>query len=174
MKSTSHQLKFQSVTSQIREHVEAQLRGAVLSTIYELFKQEIDQLCGARFARKGDELAHRAGSDPGSILAQGQRFKVKKPRVKRGGEEVELQTYLALQNYDALSSKVMGQMLAGTSTRDYDKVIEELSGGVGLKKSSVSEAFVRASKGALDELNSRDLSSYQFVSALPMALFYKR
>ena len=33
MKSTSHQLKFQSVTSQIREHVEAQLRGAVLSTI---------------------------------------------------------------------------------------------------------------------------------------------
>lgn len=166
MKSTSHQLKFQSVTSQIREHVEAQLRGAVLSTIYELFKQEIDQLCGPRFARKGDELAHRAGSDPGSILAQGQRLQVKKPRAKRGGEEVELQTYLALQNYDALSSKVMGQMLTGTSTRDYDKVLEELSGGMGLKKSSVSEAFVRASKGALDEVNSRDLATHQFVSIM--------
>lgn len=166
MKSTSHQLKFQSVTSQIREHVEAQLRGVVLSTIYELFKQEIDQLCGPRFARKGDELAHRAGSDPGSILAQGQRLQVKKPRAKRGGEEVELQTYLALQNYDALSSKVMGQMLTGTSTRDYDKVLEELSGGMGLKKSSVSEAFVRASKGALDEVNSRDLATHQFVSIM--------
>lgn len=166
MKNTSHQLKFQSVTSQIREHVEAQLRGAVLSTIYELFRQEIDQLCGPRFARKGEEFAHRAGSDPGSILAQGQRVKVKKPRAKRGGEEVELQTYLALQNYDALSSKVMGQMLTGTSTRDYDKVIEELSGGMGLSKSSVSEAFVRASKGALDEVNSRDLTAHEFVSIM--------
>lgn len=166
MKSTSHQLKFQSVTSQIREHVEAQLRGAVLSTINELFRQEIDRLCGPRFARKGAELAHRAGSDPGSILAQGQRLQVKKPRAKRAGQELELQTYLALQNYDALSSKVMGQMLTGTSTRDYGKVIEELSGGMGLSKSSVSEAFVRASKGALDEVNSRDLSTFEFVSIM--------
>lgn len=49
----------------------------------------MNQLCGPRFARKGKELAHRAGSDPGSILAQGQRFKVKKPRAKRDGEEAE-------------------------------------------------------------------------------------
>ena len=166
MKTTSHQLKFQSVTSQIRDHVEAQMRGAVLSTIYELFKQEMNQLCGPLFARKGEHLAHRAGSDPGSILAQGQRFKVKKPRAKRDGQEVELQTYLALQNYDALSNKVMGQMLTGTSTRDYGAVLDELSGGLGLSKSSVSEAFVRASKGALDEVNSRDLSSHDFVSIM--------
>ena len=166
MKTTSHQLKFQSVTSQIRDHVEAQMRGAVLSTIYELFKQEMNQLCGPLFARKGEHLAHRAGSDPGSILAQGQRFKVKKPRAKRDGQEVELQTYLALQNYDALSNKVMGQLLTGTSTRDYGAVLEEFSGGLGLSKSSVSEAFVRASKGALDEVNSRDLSSHDFVSIM--------
>lgn len=165
-KSTSHQLKFQSVSHQIREHVEAQLRGAVLSTIYELFRQEIDQLCGPRFSRKGDELAHRAGSDPGSILAQGQRLGVKKPRAKKGGEELELQSYLALQNYDALSEKVMSQMLTGTSTRDYDSVLDELSGGLGLSKSSVSGAFVKASKGALDEVNSRDLSAFEFVSIM--------
>lgn len=166
MKSTVHQLKFQSVKSQIRDHVEAQMRGAILSTIYELFRQEIDELCGPRFARKGDELAHRAGSDPGSILAHGQRFQVKKPRAKRAGRDVELQSYLALQNYDALSEKVMSQMLTGTSTRDYTKVVEELSGGMGLAKSSVSEAFIRASKGALDEMNSRDLSGHEFVAIM--------
>lgn len=162
MKSTCHQLKFQSVKSQIREHVEAQMRGAVLSTIYELFKQEIDQLCGARFERKGDTFAHRAGSDPGSILAHGQRMEVKKPRAKRNGKDIELQTYRALQNYDALSEKVMGQMLTGTSTRDYGSVLEDLSGGMGLSKSTVSEAFIRASKGALDEVNSRNLGCYEF------------
>ena len=42
----------------------------------------------------------------------------------------------------------------------------KLSGGLGLSKSSVSEAFVRASKGALDEVNSRDLSSHDFVSIM--------
>jgi putative transposase len=162
MKSTLRQLKFQSVKSQIREHVQAQMRGAVLSTIYQLFREEIDQLCGRPFERKGDTFAHRAGSDPGSILAHGQRVQVKKPRAKLKGKDIELQSYLALQNYDALSDTVMGKMLAGTSTRDYSAVLEELSGGMGLAKSTVSQAFIRASKGALDEVSSRDLSSYDF------------
>jgi hypothetical protein len=90
VKVTKPQLKFQSASGTIREHVEAQLRGAILSTIYELFRQEIDQLCEPRFARKGTTFAHRAGSDPGSILAQGQRVGVKKPRAKRDGKDVDL------------------------------------------------------------------------------------
>lgn len=166
MKSTSHQLKFQSTSQQIREFVEAQMRGATIAMVYELFQQEVSQLCGAAFSRKGAELAHRAGSDPGSILAQGQRLAVKKPRVKKAGQEVELETYSALQGYDVLSERVLGHMLAGVSTRDYDSVLDEISGGLGLSKSSVSEAFVRASKGALDELNSRDLSPYNFITIM--------
>jgi len=166
MKSTSHQLKFQSTSQQIREFVEAQMRRATLAMVYELFRQEVDRLCGPAFSRKGEALAHRAGSDPGSILAQGQRVQVKKPRVKKSGEEVELETYSALQGFDVLSDRVLGHMIAGVSTRDYDSVLDEISGGLGLSKSSVSEAFVRASKGALDEVNSRDLSCYDFVSIM--------
>jgi hypothetical protein len=60
----------------------------------------------------------------------------------------------------------MGQMLAGTSTRDYDGVLDELSGGMGLSKSSVSSAFIRASKGALDEVNARDLGQYSFAAIM--------
>lgn len=166
MKSTSHQLKFQSTSQQIREFVEAQMQSATLAMVYELFRQEVDRLCGPAFSRKGDVLAHRAGSDPGSILAQGQRVQIKRPRVKKGGQEVELETYSALQGFDVLSDRVLGHMLAGVSTRDYDSVLDEISGGIGLSKSSVSEAFVRASKGALDEVNSRDLSVYEFVSIM--------
>lgn len=166
MKSTSHQLKFQSTSQQIRDFVEAQMRSATLAMVYELFCQEVNRLCGPAFSRKGDELAHRAGSDPGSILAHGQRVSVKRPRVKRGGKDIELETYSALQGYDVLSSRVLGHMVAGVSTRDYDSVLDEISGGLGLSKSSVSEAFVRGSKGALDELNSRDLSGYEVVSIM--------
>jgi putative transposase len=166
MKTTSHQMKFQSAAGQIREHIEAQMRGAILATVYELFNQEVEELCGPVFARKGSALAHRAGSDPGSILAQGQRLGVKKPRAKKNGEEVELESYKALQAYDVLCERVLGHMIAGVSTRDYDGLLDDIAGGSGLKKSSVSSAFVKASRGALDELNSRDLSPNQFVAVM--------
>lgn len=89
------------------------MRGAILATVYELFQQEIDELCGPIFCRKGSALAYRAGSDPGSILAQGQRLNVKKPRAKRNGEEVELETYKTLQAYDILCERVLGHLIQG-------------------------------------------------------------
>jgi hypothetical protein len=55
------------------------------------------------------------------------------------GRDVELQSYSALQNNDALSESVLGLMLTGTSTRDYGKVLDEFSGGMGPSKSSVQQ-----------------------------------
>ncbi len=166
MKNTSCKLKIQSASEEIREFVKEKMRGATLAMVYGLFQQEIDQLCGQQFCRKGDKLAHRAGSDPGSILANGQRLAVKKPRAKLAGKELELKTYASLQDYDILSERVLSQMLAGVSTRDYGAVLEEISGGMGLSKSAVSETFVRTSKGALDAMNARDLSKYRFAAIM--------
>ena len=169
MKSKSYQQSFQivkSVGEEIRGVVEAQMRGAALAMAHELFRQEIEKLCGPAFSRKSDDQCHRAGSDPGSIVFHGQRVQVKKPRVKKCDESVELETYSALQNYDLLCESVKKHMVAGVSTRDYDGVIEEISGGMGLSKSTVSEAFVRASKGSLDMLNARDLGQYNFVAVM--------
>jgi transposase-like protein len=45
-------------------------------------------------------------------------------------------------------------------------LLDDVAGGTGLSKSAVSSAFVKASRGALDELNSRDLSQYCFVSIM--------
>ena len=57
-------------------------------------------------------------------------------------------------------------MISGVSTRDYDRLLDDVAGGVGLSKSFVSTAFVKASRGALDELNSRDLSAHHFASIM--------
>ena len=163
------QFSFQIVNNQsskIRELVESEMRGAILKTIYALFTQEVEQLCGSPFARKGEELCHRAGSDPGSVLAAGQRVAIKKPRVKKNGSEYELESYQALRDYDVLSDRIKNHMLAGVSTRDYDLLLEEMSNGLGLKKSAVSEAFVKSSKGALDEVNGRDLSAMKICSIM--------
>jgi transposase-like protein len=169
MKSKSFQHGIQTVKSvgdEIRQVVEAQMRGSALAMAHELFNQEIERLCGPAFSRKSPDQCHRAGSDPGSILCHGQRVELKKPRVKKANESVELETYSALQNYDLLCESVKKQMIAGVSTRDYDGVVEEISGGVGLSKSTVSEAFVRASKNSLEMLNARDLGQYNFAAIM--------
>ena len=99
MKSTQFQHSFQTIKSvgeEIRHMVESQMRGAALNLAYELMQQEVQRLCGAPFSRKVGEQYHRGGSDPGSIIFHGQRIGVKKPRVRRDGKSVELDTYTAL------------------------------------------------------------------------------
>ena len=119
----------------------------ILDMVQQLFEEELSGLCGPRHARERGKVHYRAGSDRGSILAHGQRVCVRKPRVKRDEKDVELGTYSALQNYDVLCEQVLGHMIAGISSRNYEPLLDELSGESGLKKSSVSKAFVRASKG---------------------------
>ena len=118
---------------EIREHVNSGMREAALKLIYGIFSQELQELCGPKYSRKNEKLATRAGSDPGSVFQAGQKVSVKKPRIKKKGTEVELESYGALQSFDLLCDKVMAHMISGVSTRDYDKLLDEVSGGVGLK-----------------------------------------
>lgn len=151
---------------EIRSILADELKESALNLVKDLFKAEITSLCGELFQRKNDELFHRAGTNPGSILLKGQRVQVTKPRVKHNKKEVGLNTYTALQSYDLLQDRVMSHMLHGVSSRDYNKLIEEVSGGVGLSKSSVSRVFKNGSRKSLDEINSRDLSKYTFLAVM--------
>lgn len=155
-----------SVGDQIREIVECQMRHAALNMVYELFNNEVEQLCGDRFSRKGTDGYYRGGSESSSVLIQGQRVEIKKPRVRRDEGEVHLETYSALKNYDILCERVMKHMMSGVSTRDYEPLLDEVAGGLGLKKTSVSKAFKKASKESLDEMNSRDLSMLNLISLM--------
>jgi transposase-like protein len=145
--------------NQIQQLVHAQMKGAALKMVKSLFDEEVERVCGRPFSHKGTELAHRAGSDPGSVLLNGQRVKIKKPRIKSKGVEVPLESYQALNDYDLLCERTMKFMLSGVSTRNYDPLLDELSGGLGLKKSSVSKAFVKGSREDLDFINGRDLKT---------------
>lgn len=156
----------QDPKNQIREMVRAQMKDATLKFIHGLFREEIEFLCGAPFSHKKDGDCRRGGWDPGSVRLEGQRIAVKKPRAKKNGKDVELQSYTALQGFDMLQDDVLKHMMAGVSTRNYDGLLDEISGGLGLKKSSVSKAFAMGSREAFDNLNGRDLSSYSWTALM--------
>jgi len=156
----------QDTFGQIRELVASQMRGAALDLLQGLFREEVERLCGKPFSRKGEAGFYRGGSDPGSVILSGQRIKVKKPRVKKNGEEQMLDSYAALQDFDLLCDRVMKHMISGVSTRNYEPLLEEISGSTGLRKSSVSKAFKQGSEKALEEINGRLLSSYSWIAVM--------
>ena len=171
MRDTKHQLNIQSLKEMhdhAREITQCKMRNAALAMAESLFMEEVEKLCGPTYSRnKGNKEHYRNGSDPGSILFQGKRMRVKKPRMKSNdGKEGELVSYAAMQDYDMLCDRVMNHMLAGVSTRDYEPLLDDIARGVGLKKSAVSKAFVRSSKKILDEVNGRELNEHKFASIM--------
>jgi putative transposase len=161
------------IHQELRGQLEQQLKDAAQNFVYGLMLQEVQELAGARYARSRPACAaRRAGSDPGSVKLAGQRLQVKKPRLKQGKKEVPLQSYQALQGFDLLQPDVMAHLLRGVSTRDYEPLLQKLSGSLGLKKSSVSQAFIRGSKQALEQLRTRDLSKKRLCAILMDALVF--
>lgn len=141
-------------------------KNAVLATAVSLMEQEMEALCGSRFSRKEDELCHRGGSEWTSLMVDGAKFPVRRPRARKDGEEVELESLAKMQNRDLLDSQMLTRLLKGVSTRNYSSVINGFSEKTGISKSSVARAFKRVSKKDLDAINDADLSAYRFVALL--------
>jgi putative transposase len=163
-------LRTQSITgllSAAEERAEAfrnsfleQARESLLKLAEALMEQEACEKAGSRYQRHpGKEpRISRAGSDPGTIRVGGQRVLVRKQRLKQGDREVPLESYQALRRSDLLTTRVLDCMIRGLSTRNYDELLDEIAGGLGLSKSSVSRAFIDASRLALEQIRNRDLS----------------
>jgi len=147
----------------IRHMLNVKLRASALTYAYELLDDEMKELCGETYTHKEEGQMRRGGSDDGSVYIDGQRIKIKKPRARKGNKERPLDSYRALRNYDILSDDVKRLITRGISTRNYNEVIKKYKGSLGLPKSSVSRAFVKASQKSLDSANGRDLSAYTFI-----------
>jgi transposase-like protein len=141
-------------------------KDAVLSTALHLLEMDMELLCGSRFSRKDGGLCHRGGSELTSLLVDGGKHPIKKPRARNGNQEVELPTLKKLQDRELLDRQMYSRMMLGVSSRNYEEVIGGLAKKTGIKRSSVSRAFIRASVKDLDSINSADLSMHRFVGIL--------
>lgn len=158
------QLISETLTSrEIQEMLFDRSKQAVLSLGVELVEQEVETLCGRPFQRKHEDLFHRGGSEGSSLVYDGAKYPFVRPRVRSAKGEVQLETLGKLRDQDLMDEDIAGRMIKGITTRNYDSVISGYSKKLGVSKSSVSRAFVRASKKDLEDINHADLSGYQFV-----------
>jgi putative transposase len=129
-----------------------------------LLEDEVTRLCGRRYQRRPDRTCTRYGHQPGMATLAGQKIAIPRPRVRRtdGSGEVPLETYTRLQAPDAMPQAVLRRMVRGVSTRDYEQVIDLAHDGFGVKKSSVSRDFVRASAAEVKALAERRFDGEHF------------
>lgn len=134
--------------------------GLIVAT--ELLGDEVRRKCGERHERWPLRAGHRYGSQRGVITIAAQKLPVKRPRVRCGEGEVELDTYRLLQRDEAMPEAVLQRVVRGVSTRDYEGVVDVAREGFGVRRSSVSRAFIEASRGEVQQLAERRFDGVRF------------
>ena len=150
----------------IQEVLLDRCRLAALAFGSALLDDDVERLCGAAFSRKEPGMNWRGGSEDSSIVVGSQKVSIKRPRVRNEQGEVELPVLKKLRSQDLLDQKMREKMILGVSSRKYEKVIDGYSRNLGVSKSSVSRAFVRASARCLSEINESDLSKHEFIGIM--------
>src|SRR5215218_7858276 len=138
--------------------------GVGLGVLHELIAEEVDDVVGPRGKHDPERTAVRHGHDAGEVTLGGRRVAVERPRVRTadGSEEVQLATYRHFADRDELSRVVLEQMLAGVSTRRFERTREPVGEQVeaearSTSRSAVSREFVARRRDNLLGLMSRRL-----------------
>lgn len=139
------------------------VNGVALLAIKAMIDAEIESKCGKPYERSSDLPCYRHGKQKtGYVIINGQKHKIEKPRIieKSKKKEVPLTTYQDFQRNGIIEASVMAKMLHGVSTRNYRAVAEAVQNAYGVKKSSISRHFIRASARALKQFDERPIDRY--------------
>jgi transposase-like protein len=147
--------------------------GVGLGVLAETMEAEVTEVVGPRGKRDPDRTALRHGIEKGSVTMGGRRVQVDRPRVRTadGSEEVELATYRHFADRDPLTRLVLEQMLAGVSTRRFERTREPVGQEVeaeskSTSKSAASRAFVARTGETLRALMSRRLDDIRLAAMM--------
>ncbi|MGZ6639860.1 MAG: IS256 family transposase [Solirubrobacteraceae bacterium] len=147
-----------------REGLLALSVGVGLGVLAELMEEEVDEVVGPKGKHDPERAAVRHGHEAGEVTLGGRRVQVDRPRVRSadGRAELPLQTYAHFADRDPLTKSVLERMLAGVSTRRYQRTQEPVGSEVeraarSTSKSSVSRMLVERTRRSLGELMSRRL-----------------
>ena len=135
------------------------------AAIEAMVAADAEQLCGKRYQRHAERQGHRWGVVDSEVGWHSGKAALRRPRVRRrGGAELELPSWTAIQKADLLTRWAFNQMLIGVATRKYARSVRLPDGDLAgqakraTTKSSVSRRFVALSTAKLKEWLAADLS----------------
>ena len=127
----------------------------VVSAILEI---SAARLTGAIHQGKAGGEFVRHGRQPGAVYVGGSKVRIDRPRVRsKSGREAKIPAYEVLRSDVRAGEKVMKATVAGVSTRNYGRAIEDASEVAGISKSSVSRRIVEQTAVTLESLMERSV-----------------
>ena len=155
------------VWEELQPEVEHLTGLAGLQIIRAVIEDEVTRRVGPRYQPSGEGGCRRWGQQPGYVVFAGQKVPVGRPRVRtRKGQEVELETYRRLQHDGRRQRAVREGIVAGLTSRNYQRAVQSVLDGYGIQKSSVSREFVQASAAQLKKLCESNLAELDLVAIL--------
>lgn len=137
-----------------------------LKAVEEELQAEVRAKAGGnRYGRNGGAIK-RWGRNPGSVYVGDQKLRVNVPRIRdvAAGREIPLESYERLQNPAHLDEIALSRVINGISQAKYERAAEQVPETFGIKKTSISRKFIRASAKRLEEFLKRDLTQHDIVA----------
>jgi transposase-like protein len=147
--------------------VDELMNAAACSFVEQLLVISAQEVAGAKHPGRVQGEIGWHGSQRGRIVLSERKLEVDRPRLRtkgRGGREVNIPVYQRLQGETKLADRMRDILVAGVSTRKYEKVLPKMARTVGIAKSSVSRKFILASERALEALMSRRLEEIDLLA----------
>lgn len=139
--------------SQVVQNVIHEIQIQTLETIFTL---SAEQIAGVRTPGKPSGEIRWHGSQRGRIKLADREVNVKRPRLRHKTEgEVKIPAYEKLRQDRGLEAHMLGALMRGISTREYDEVLPKMAETVGVSRSSVSRQAVEASAEQLKALHEK-------------------
>ena len=160
-------LPLTELLSGVRSVVESVAAEAGLLVMKALIDEEVEQYAGPKDQHNSERQGHRWGSEEGYVVFSGKKVPVKRPRVRTvDGKEGSLKRYRLFQTPAAMEESVGKKVVCGVTTRDYEKVIDDVCDGYGVRKSSVSRHWKALSAERLAEFVERRLDGLDLAAIL--------
>jgi putative transposase len=125
-------------------------------TLEQILVLSAEQVAGTRTPGKASGEIRYHGWQSGRVQLADRKLRVKRPRLRHKKEgEVKIPAYERLRQDRGLGQHLLGALLRGVSTREYQEVLPQMAETVGVSRSAISRKAIEASVEQLQQLQER-------------------
>jgi transposase-like protein len=167
-------LSVAGVIESLPEVIKGLAQEAGLLLMLATMDSECEMIAGPKDSKNPLRVANWWGSDLSPVYYDRQKILIERPRLRgKDNKEIPLGTFQAFRDPRGMRSTVMKNMILGISSRNYEETVEGFAKGYGIKKSSVSRHFVKATAEQMREFLERDLTGLDLVAIFIDGIAFK-
>jgi putative transposase len=167
-------LSVAGVIESLPEAIRDLAQEAGLLLMSAAMRAEGEKIAGPKGSKNPSRAANWWGSDLSPVYYDRQKVLIDRPRLRgKDNKEIPLATFQGFRDPRGVRSSVMKHMVLGISSRNYEEAVEGFVKGYGIKKSSVSRHFVKATAQEMREFLERDLSGLDLIAIFVDGIEFK-